>query len=209
MTVALAALSAVLAAGIAIVAIVYARQSQRLQNHIAELEHSRSALEHQLSAERSSVEASEGRLELNRRRVESAERMRLEREWRELAGPVAPLPAEWSGAVGPALAVELELIREVVGTPSTMEVVTHAIPDAGFRIAMCAEFLRAIAREADEMTVLVHDEVVVTATTGAPGSAGGLPNLDGMARRVAAGGAQLIVDPAMGGFRATLRFDQA
>lgn len=209
MTVALAALSAVLAAGIIVVAIVLTRRSERLVKQVTELEKSRSLIERELGAARSCAAATERRLELNRRRVESAERIRLEREWRELAGPDAPLPAEWTGAMGPAVAVELELIREVVGTPSTLEMVDDSVADAGFRIAMCAEFLRAVARDADEMTVSVHDAVVVAASAGAPGSAAGSPKLEGIARHVADGGAQVIVDQASGGFKATLRFDQA
>jgi hypothetical protein len=49
------------------------------------------------------------------------ERLRLEREWRDVAGPAAPLPSAWDGTVAAALAVELEIVREVVGTPSTLD----------------------------------------------------------------------------------------
>src|SRR5262245_58863232 len=43
------------------------------------------------------------------------ERVRLEREWREFTGIPTPLPESWDGSIRAALAVELELIREVIG----------------------------------------------------------------------------------------------
>ena len=49
------------------------------------------------------------------------ERVRLEREWREVSGLDAPLPVRWDGSLEAAFAIELEIIREVTGTPSRLE----------------------------------------------------------------------------------------
>ena len=96
------------------------------------------------------------------------ERVRLEREWTEVAGPGAALPVVWDGSVAAALTIELEIIREVTGTPSRLE------PDAVGRDAtgsvapgdaaadgdgswvlagLGCELLRLVARHADELVV--------------------------------------------------------
>ena len=49
------------------------------------------------------------------------ERVRLEREWREVTGIPTPLPEPWDGSLRAAVAVELELIREVIGIPTRLE----------------------------------------------------------------------------------------
>lgn len=51
------------------------------------------------------------------------EQMRLQREWRDVAGAAAPAPVAWDDPVAAALAVELELIRESIGTPGRLEIV--------------------------------------------------------------------------------------
>lgn len=53
------------------------------------------------------------------------ERVRLAREWHDLAGATVPLPVSWEDPVAAALAIELELIRESIGTPSRFEVATE------------------------------------------------------------------------------------
>ena len=55
------------------------------------------------------------------------ERLRLEREWREIAGVAVPVPVAWDDPVAAALAVELELIRESIGTPGRLEVADESI----------------------------------------------------------------------------------
>ena len=96
------------------------------------------------------------------------ERVRLQREWTEVAGPGAALPVAWDGSVAAALAIELEIIREVTGTPSRLE------PDAVGRdgtgavasgdaaadgkgtwvlAGLGCELLRLVARHADELVV--------------------------------------------------------
>lgn len=208
MTVALAALSAVLATGLAVALIMRARHVRGLRVRVADLEQDRSRLTTELGHADASVRISEAHLESSRIAIETAERVRLEREWRELAGPAAPLPAGWDATLGSALAVELELIREVVGTPSTLEVASGDAPGAGYRIAMCAEFLRAVARDADEMTVLVDDGVVVWATS-AGQDATGSSHFEHLKRFSVEGVSEVLAEPAEGGFKATIRFSEA
>ena len=107
------------------------------------------------------------------------ERVRLEREWSEVAGPGAAFPVVWDGSVSAALAIELEIIREVTGTPSRLEpeAVERAGTAAVAAVAMAAvgvaeqahgaadgeagwvlaglgfELLRLVARHADELVV--------------------------------------------------------
>ncbi|HVA73914.1 MAG TPA: hypothetical protein VNF71_05065 [Acidimicrobiales bacterium] len=207
MTVALAALSAVLVIGLAGMVSVQARQRRSSRARIADLERSHSALAGRLEDAGAATAALERQLACNRSGIEVAERIRLEREWSELAGPTVPLPAEWDGTLGSALAVELELIREIVGTPSTLELGAVQEGLTGFRVAMAAEFLRAAARDADEMKVLIHGCVVVWGSSPTPGAAGVSPHLDAMKARAAEGGAQVVVEPGEAEFKATLRFD--
>ena len=96
------------------------------------------------------------------------ERVRLEREWIEVAGPGAALPVAWDGSVSAALAIELEIIREVTGTPSRLE--TDGVEGDGTRAVapgdaatdrdgswilagLGCELLRLVARHADELVV--------------------------------------------------------
>lgn len=59
------------------------------------------------------------------------ERVRLEREWHDIAGAAAPAPVSWDDPVAAALAIELELIRESIGTPSQLEVAPGRIRTPG------------------------------------------------------------------------------
>lgn len=96
------------------------------------------------------------------------ERVRLEREWTEVAGPGAALPVSWDGSVSAALAIELEIIREVTGTPSRLEpdpierygtgpVAPGDAAAAGegswILVGLGCELLRLVARHADELVV--------------------------------------------------------
>ena len=76
------------------------------------------------------------------------------------------MPAAWDGTVRAALAVELEIIREVVGTPSSLDDQvdsdTASGPPTGPATAVpavrvAAELLRELARTGDELFVTVSD----------------------------------------------------
>jgi hypothetical protein len=102
------------------------------------------------------------------------ERLRLEREWRETAGPSTALPMPWDGTIAAALAVELELIREQVGTATHLEptaessvAAEQALPPSALRVA--GELLRHLARVSDEIvvSVLPGAEIKAAVTTDA------------------------------------------
>ena len=135
------------------------------------------------------------------------ERMRLAREWQEVAGPDAALPSPWDGTVAGVLAVELAIIREVVGTPSRLEVADGSgAADPATAVAaarLAGELLRSLARASDEL------EVSLSAGTGVTISVDSAtddrrPAVDELARVAAAAGGELQLTPTEGGLRARL-----
>lgn len=217
MTVALAALSAALAVALTLVTAVLMSQRRALRERVAAEEAGRTLAESALAEARDeAVEAVENLERLQRAlhgrmaAVESGERLRIEREWCELAGPEAALPAPWDGTLSCVVANELEIIREIVGTPSTLEIVGGQDGQGGHdqgvdreRLGLGAEFVREAARASDEMRVRVGGDLVVF------GTASTLPPLDGTRAAAERAGAELVVEPAEGGFVATLRFSGA
>ena len=163
-------------------------------------------MEVQLAASSRTVEDLERRLGAARREAEVAERLRLQREWAELAGPGAALSVGWDASLACTVACELEIIREVVGTPATVETVAGDRPPEGPRLALAAEFLRAAALDADEMQVEVGDTVVVEASSGPPGRPGPTPHLESITALVRDTGADVSIQATDGGFTAILSF---
>jgi hypothetical protein len=204
MTVALAALSGLLLVVLVVTAVSLRLQKLHHAENLVATEKSLTAMGVELESLRDAAAEAQDRLNSWRSASETSERLRLEREWAELAGPSVPLPAPWDGTLGAALATELEIIRETVGTPSTLEVVGAgtARETAGrFPLALSAEFLRAAARASDEMRVRLDGNVVVSGTSDA------CPDLSQLQETVRRAGARLQVDSTDGGFTATLRFD--
>ena len=161
-----------------------------------------------------------------RTRSGSCERVRLEREWREVTGTPAPLPEPWDGSIRAALAVELEIIREVIGVPTVLEPSgpglgagadpppsgppTPANPPASrdpvvaLGVArLTGEMLRALARVGEEVVVSVEpdDAVTVRVATDVGGPA---PDLGTLPEAAAALGRDLDVHPVPGGLEARL-----
>jgi hypothetical protein len=136
------------------------------------------------------------------------ERLRLEREWAEVAGMPAPLPEPWDGSIRAALAVELEIIREVMGVPGRLQspsVATTVDPIAavtGFRLT--AEVVRSLARVGDEIAVSFAGGGVVTIDLATHGVGPG-PDLARPMAAAAALGGELTLLPTERGFRARLR----
>ncbi|HEY3700961.1 MAG TPA: hypothetical protein VGL32_01765, partial [Acidimicrobiales bacterium] len=105
------------------------------------------------------------------------ERLRLEREWNAIGGLAMPMPAGWDGTDGTdlsaAVAVELEVIREVVGTPGRLATPTQPVttdPATAIIVTRLAgELLRALARGGLELSVSIEadDELAVAVATGA------------------------------------------
>ena len=85
-----------------------------------EAEERADAAEHRLASTAGGVVAAAPLWEL--------ERLRTERTWAELAGPSVPLPVPWDGTVWAAVAIELEMIREEIGTPSRLEPASRTRP---------------------------------------------------------------------------------
>jgi hypothetical protein len=155
------------------------------------------------------------------------ERVRLQREWREVTGTPAPLPEPWDGSVRAALAVELEIIREVIGVPTLLQpggptAATGADPapngpprpanPVGSQDPVVAlglarltgEMLRALARVAEEVVVWVEpqDAVTIRVATEVPGPA---PDLGTLTEAAQALGRDLALHPVAGGLEARLR----
>jgi hypothetical protein len=155
------------------------------------------------------------------------ERLRLEREWRDVTGTPAPLPEPWDGGIRAALAVELEIIREVIGVPTLLE---PGRPTAGRGAdpppngpagppdpassrdpvvalgvtRLTGEMLRALARVGEEVVVSLepNDAVTIRVATEAPGPA---PDLGTLMDAAGALGRDLAVHPVAGGLEARLR----
>jgi hypothetical protein len=135
------------------------------------------------------------------------ERLRLEREWAEVSGTAAPLPEPWDGTIRAAVAVELEIIREVVGIPTQLE------PDGAPPLdpvtalgaaRLIAELLRSLARIGEEIEVAFTAEREVTASIATDGD-GTAPDLGRLTAAATGLGASLAVVPTAGGLQARLR----
>jgi hypothetical protein len=136
------------------------------------------------------------------------ERVRLEREWAEVTGSTAALPEPWDGGSRAALAVELEIIREVIGVPSRMEPAGEARPEDPFTamgtFRLAAEVLRALARVGEEMEVAFEGDGAVTMTILTDGVAAE-PHLERLTAAAAAMGGELGVLRTAGGLQARLQ----
>jgi hypothetical protein len=143
------------------------------------------------------------------------ERLRVEREWSEVAGPGVPPPVAWDGTLAGFVAVELAVIREVIGTPGQLSG-THPSPGpatdppgagtagahpagahpagahpAGVLFAatarLASELLRVLAHAGEEMDVTVGPSAL---TVEQPGSSAA-PDLDRLAALARSAGGDL------------------
>ena len=206
MTAALAGLAGVLLVALVVAVWRHLQVTGSYSRQIADAGAAKRAVEIQLAETHGAVRDLERRLRVAQVGVEIAERLRLQREWAELAGPGAALPVTWDGSLACTVGSELEIIREVVGTPATMEIDGDAPTPDGFRLALGAEFLRAAALDADEMRVRVGDRLVVEGSAGSPGRPASTPHLDSITRLVREAGSELLVDVSESGFTASLTF---
>ena len=134
------------------------------------------------------------------------ERVRLEREWREIAGEPASLPVPWDGTVGAALAVELELIREVVGTPSQLDRSAGGPVDPAVAATTCrlaGELLRTLARTGEELVVTVTGPAEVRVAVAAD-PATPRPDTTALRGLADAAGATVEISDEPGGWQATV-----
>jgi uncharacterized iron-regulated membrane protein len=111
------------------------------------------------AAQRTTEEQSESGNSPSAAALWDLERLRLQREWSEVAGGDAPPPVPWDQGLRAAIAVELEIIREVIGTPSQLEpahgpeAISHATASAA--TLLVTEVLRRLAAAGDHLVVSV------------------------------------------------------
>lgn len=206
MTAALAGLAGVLVVALVVAVWRHSQSTGRHSRQLADVSAAKRSVEIQLAETQSAVQDLERRLRAAQVGAEASERLRLQREWAELAGPGAVLPVTWDSSLACTVGSELEIIREVVGTPATMEIDGDGRTPGGFRLALGAEFLRAAALDADEMHVRVGDRLVVEGSAVTSGQPASTPHLDSITRLVQEAGAELVVDVSESGFTASLTF---
>jgi hypothetical protein len=134
------------------------------------------------------------------------ERVRVEREWADLAGPGALLPVEWQPTVGAVVAIELEMIKEVIGTPASLEIDSSDGATSGSASALTArlsaELVRKLARSGEEMAVAIGaSELTVAHPDG-----GDPPDLQRLVDAAAWAGGELRQTVAEGNFVVRLRY---
>lgn len=198
-----------------------AEESSRAERLEAELrretEQRRAAEEQRQAAEEQRQAAAEQRqAAMDRADVADAlwelERLRLEREWYAIGGPSIPMPSGWDGTDGTdlsaAVAVELEVIREVVGTPGHLDPPGNPVtadPATSIIVTRLAgELLQTLARGGLELSVSIEDdeELAVAVATGAVETAEDLSRLSAAASRA---GGELGVEAGDDGLRVELR----
>ena len=134
------------------------------------------------------------------------EQVRAEREWADLVGPDVALPVDWEPTVAAVVAIELELIKEVIGTPAVMETrgdEAGQAPASPLAARMSAELVRRLARAGEEMTVTVGaGEITVSHL--APGD--DLPDLTSLAKAASEGGGRLETSSTAGRVTVRLRY---
>jgi hypothetical protein len=136
------------------------------------------------------------------------ERQRLQREWTELVGPSVPLPLPWDGSLSAFIGVQLEIIREQIGTPSQLEPSkaawttepATAVPAA----RLATELLRRLAMEGEEITVTFGEDEEISVAIATEGPTSG-PDLSGLGATAAALGGHLALHHGAGELRAQLR----
>jgi hypothetical protein len=140
------------------------------------------------------------------------ERLRLEREWYAIGGLAMPMPAGWDSADGTdlsaAVAVELEVIREVVGTPGHLDPPSQPVttdPATAIVITRLAgELMRTLARGGLELSVSIEDddELAVAVATEAEETA---ENLSRLATAASRAGGRLDVQAVDDGVKVEVR----
>ncbi len=136
------------------------------------------------------------------------ERLRLEREWADIVGASTPLPVPWDGSVHSVVAVELDIIREVIGTPSRIEPATTsaaAEPAAAVATARLAtEILRRLAKAGEEIAVSFETDTDVTMAVAVVGDEV-KPDLSDLTTTAAELGGRLTFVETETGFEAQLQ----
>ena len=136
------------------------------------------------------------------------ERLRLEREWADIVGASTPLPVPWDRSVHSVVAVELDIIREVIGTPSRIEPATSsAVADPAAAVAtarLATEILRRLAKAGEEIAVSFETDTDVTMAVAVVGDEV-KPDLSDLTTTAAELGGRLTFVETEAGFEAQLQ----
>jgi hypothetical protein len=136
------------------------------------------------------------------------ERLRLEREWADIVGTSTPLPVAWDGSVRSLVAVELDIIREVIGTPSRIEPATASSPaEPAVAVAtarLATEILRRLAKAGEEISVTFATDTDVIMAIATEGN-NVKPDLSDLSTTAAELGGRLTLLETDEGFEAQLR----
>jgi hypothetical protein len=136
------------------------------------------------------------------------ERLRLEREWADIVGPSTPLPVPWDGSVHSVVAVELDIIREVIGTPSRIEPAGASEPaEPALAVAtarLATEILRRLAKAGEEISVTFVTDTDVTMAIATEGNEV-KPDLSDLTSTAVELGGRLTLVETEEGFEAQLR----
>ena len=136
------------------------------------------------------------------------ERLRLEREWADIVGTATPLPVPWDGSVRGVVAVELDIIREVIGTPSRIEpAATSRAAEPASAVAtarLATEILRRLAKAGEEISVTFVTDTDVTMAIAVEGNEV-KPDLSDLTTTAAELGGRLTLIETDKGFEAQLR----
>lgn len=152
------------------------------------LAHERTQADEQLQALQSVVDGLEEQADALRRKISHDDetrktqaavlwelyRVRCEREWGEIAGTTTELPVPWDGTCTAAIAVEVEAIREGIGTPGRLTTEGSGVQGAGDPLTamivtfLAGELLRRLARIGEELVVQVTPAGVDVLVAGGP-----------------------------------------
>jgi hypothetical protein len=135
------------------------------------------------------------------------ERLRLEREWADIVGTATPLPVPWDGSVRGVVAVELDIIREVIGTPSRIEPAATSAAEPAVAVAtarLATEILRRLAKAGEEILVTFESDTDVTMAIAVEGNEV-KPDLSDLITTAAELGGHLTLLETEEGFEAQLR----
>jgi hypothetical protein len=121
------------------------------------------------------------------------EKVRAEREWTDVVGAGIGLPVGWQPRVATVVAIELEIIREVIGTPATLHDGAGGGEVSPVVARLAIEVVRRVARVGEEMDVVVEADKM---TISYEGTGSAPPDLSELAQAADEAGGALGVSQA-------------
>jgi hypothetical protein len=111
------------------------------------------------------------------------ERVRAEREWTDVVGAGVELPVGWHDTIAAVVSIELEIIREVIGTPATLQDRSGPVDVSPVAARLSIELVRRMARIGEEMNVAVESDRMSISYDTAESAPPDLAELSDAARR--------------------------